>query len=198
MTMSEKFKAMAIFGPPGSGKGTQSKVLGSMGSYLHLSTGDMFRGLDPKSEVGMKAHAILAQGQLLSDELTVEIWLDYVKGWIKHERFNPKTQGLFLDGIPRTAPQVALIQEYVEIERAIVLEVPDHGILIDRLKKRASIEGRSDDMDDAVLKRRLNIYEEQTAGVISLIDPSKVLRVNGNQKPLEVLKDILNILASIL
>ncbi|MCH9613623.1 MAG: adenylate kinase [Chlamydiia bacterium] len=196
--MSEKFKAMAIFGPPGSGKGTQSKVLGSMGRFIHLSTGDMFRAMDPKSEVGAKAHAVLAEGKLLSDEMTVDVWRDYVQSWIKSGKFDPVKQGLFLDGIPRTAPQVALIQEHVEIERAIVLEIPDHAVLIKRLKGRAAIEGRSDDMDDSVLERRLSIYEEQTAGVISLLDPSKVVRINGDQKPLEVLKDILNILVNIL
>lgn len=189
--MSNKFKAIAIFGPPGSGKGTQSKVLGGMGRYLHLSTGDMFRGLDPLSDLGKQAHAVLATGKLLSDELTVQIWHDFVRGWIQSGKFDPKSQGLFLDGIPRTGAQVSLVEEYVEIEKAVILEVPNHQVLINRLKNRGKIEGRSDDMDEAVLKTRLEVYEQQTQEVIDKLDPSKVIKVNGNQKPLEVLRDIL-------
>lgn len=190
-----KYRAIILLGPPGSGKGTVGQIVAQAGEQVHLSTGEMFRALDPTSEVGQKVAHLLEQGQLVPDELTVEVWQEYVKSLIASGQFNPDKQLLILDGIPRNAAQVDLLKPYIDPVRVVVLEVPDKEVLIQRLLRRGQIEGRSDDQKREVLETRMRVYEERTAEVVSHYPKEIICRVRADQKRLQVLRDLLECIA---
>lgn len=179
------YRAFVIFGPPGSGKGTMGKVICEIGKIFHLSSGDMFRGLNRETDLGKEIASILKRGELVSDQLTIELLKAHLEG---------KAVGkwLMLDGVPRTVPQVALLREFVDVEFVINLQVPDNEVLMKRIMGRAQVEGRSDDVDKQVLAERFRIYETQTALVLKEYTPGQIISINGDQPPLFVLRDILN------
>ncbi len=189
--IEEKFQSVLIFGPPGSGKGTQGKYLSSAGNHFHLSSGDAFRGLSPESPAGKLYHSYAGKGQLLPDNVTIDIWHHYVMGLIATNRYFPKEQLLLLDGIPRTVKQAEILDRYIEVKRIILLESKNNDVLIQRLKRRALIEKRQDDKDEAVLKNRMEIYDNETFPVLKHYDEKLIAPFNAEQRPLEVLRDIL-------
>jgi len=198
LKQTEKLRTVLIFGPPGSGKGTQGKFLSSAGNHYHLSSGDIFRGLSPESPAGKVYHRYAGKGELVPDEITIEIWHHFVMGLIATNRYFPENQLLLLDGIPRTQRQAEILQEYVTIEKIILLEAKSKDALIERLKRRALIERRFDDSDEKILENRMEIYENETLPVLSHFSEDLVVRFNAELQPLEVLRDILTSLCSIL
>jgi adenylate kinase len=188
---NKKFSSVLIFGPPGSGKGTLGKALSSSGNHFHLSSGDIFRGLSPESPAGKLYHSYASKGLLLPDEATLLIWDHYVHGLIATNRYFPSQQLLLLDGIPRTTKQAQLLQKRIKIEKIIVLEIESHKKLIKRIKRRAFIEKRHDDLDPEVLETRLEVYEKDTAKILKDYPESLISRFKADQKPLEVLRDVL-------
>ena len=191
-------RAVLLFGPPGSGKGTLGKFLSSAGNHFHLSSGDIFRGLSPESPAGKLYHSFAGQGLLLPDEITIQIWHHFVHGLIATNRYFPEQQLLLLDGLPRTVPQAVLLEKYIHIEKIIVLEVEDTSTLIKRLQRRALIEKRTDDMDPKVLRTRMDVYKENTLKLLTHYPSEIISRFNADQKPLEVLRDVLVGLSSLL
>lgn len=188
---AEPFRSVLIFGPPGSGKGTLGKFLSSAGNHFHLSSGDIFRGLDPESAAGKLFHNYASKGLLLPDEVTIQIWHHYVHGLIATNRYFPTQQLLLLDGVPRTLKQAKLLEKHIKVEGVIVLEVQDIEKLIKRLQRRAIIEKRHDDLDANVLRTRMEVYEHDTMKLLDHFPSSLISRFNAEQKPLEVLRDIL-------
>ena len=196
--IEEKFQSVLIFGAPGSGKGTQGKFLSSAGNHFHLSSGDVFRGLSPESPAGKLYHKYAGKGQLLPDDVTIEIWHHYVLGLIATNQYFPKEQLLLLDGIPRTVKQAEILERYIEVKKIILLENKDKDTLIQRLKRRALIEKRHDDKDEGILRKRMEIYEQETFPVIQHYPKELIARFNADQRPLEVLRDILISLSDLL
>lgn len=196
--IEKKFQSILIFGPPGAGKGTMGKFLSSAGNHFHLSSGDVFRGLSPESPAGKLYHSYAGKGQLLPDEATIEIWHHYVMGLIATNRYFPKEQLLLLDGIPRTVKQAEILDRYIEVKKIILLEAENPDTLIQRIQRRALIEKRPDDRDAEVLKKRMQIYEKETFPVLEHYNPGVVAPFNAEQRPLEVLRDILVSLCDIL
>jgi adenylate kinase len=191
-------KAVLIFGPPGSGKGTMGKFLSSAGNHYHLSSGDIFRSLSPESPAGQLYHTYASKGHLLPDEITIKIWYHYVQGLIATNRYFPTQQLILLDGIPRTTKQAELLQKYITVMGIIVLEAPDTDSLIKRIQRRALIEKRTDDLDASVLQTRMEVYERDTAKVLTHYPEKLITRFNASQKPLEVLRDVLIALSPLL
>ena len=188
---NEPFRSVLIFGPPGSGKGTLGKFLSSAGNHFHLSSGDIFRGLSPDSPAGKIFHKYAGKGHLLPDEETIQIWHHFVHGLIATNRYFPADQLLLLDGIPRTSVQAELLKKYITVEGIIVLSIENTNELIKRLQRRAIIEKRLDDMKEEVLKTRMRVYEEDTSKLLKYYPESLISVFDAEQKPLEVLRDVL-------
>jgi adenylate kinase len=153
-----------IFGPPGSGKGTQSVRLAEKFNLLHLSTGDMLRAeIAAGTELGKKMGQIMSKGELVPDEVVIEmiaVKIDSTKG---------KT-GFLFDGFPRTVLQTASLEKMLnergmKIDSMLVLDV-NHDELVKRLVARAELSGRPDDMDPAVIENRIDVYREKTEPII--------------------------------
>ena len=166
-----------LFGPPGSGKGTQSIKIAEKYNLAHISTGDIFRkNIREKTELGIKVQSIIEKGELVPDELLIDILDDAMN------QFN-NVKGFVFDGFPRTIQQAndldtLLNKKNDEVSLVLALEVNDDEI-IGRLLKRAELEGRKDDTKD-VIENRINIYNNQTQPLIDFYkDKNKFASVNG-------------------
>jgi len=194
---SEKLKTVILFGPPGSGKGTLGRVLCMAGNHLHLSSGEIFRGLDPNSPAGAIFQQYASQGFLVPDQVTIDIWHHYVEGLIATNSYCPKKQLLFLDGLPRTLRQAEILDQYIEVVQIIVLDIQDVEELKRRLLRRGGIEKRVDDQSVEVLQTRMQVYENETRKLLSHYPLSLVSHFNASLRPIEVVKEVLNKLTSI-
>lgn len=190
--MSQKrFKSLLLFGPPGVGKGTQGRVLGTVPGLFHLSTGDVFRSLDVDSPDGREVSAIISRGELVPDDLTIRIWRKGLEGLIAMSRYKPHEDILVLDGIPRSVPQAELLKEHIDVLGVVYLECSDENAMIARIKRRAIKENRADDANEAVIRRRYEIYHTESAPVIDCYPSELVSRVDAMGSPAEVLSQIL-------
>lgn len=197
-SFKQKLKAVVLFGPPGCGKGTLGKMLCAAGGHFHLSSGDLFRGLDPHSPGGQIFHRYAGQGLLVPDEVTIQIWRDYMEELIATQRYLPEKQLLFLDGLPRTLQQAHILDDYLDVIQVIVLDIQDREELSRRLLRRGTIENRQDDKSLEILKTRLQVYETETVKLLSHYPSTLISHFNALQRPIMVLRDVLNQLASIL
>jgi adenylate kinase len=153
-----------IFGPPGSGKGTQSVRLAEKFNLIHLSTGDMLRAeITAGTELGKKMSLIMSKGELVPDEVVIEM--------IAYKIDNSKdSTGFLFDGFPRTVSQAIALEKMLNvrgmgIDSMLVLDV-DHDELVKRLIARAELSGRPDDKDPAVIENRIDVYKEKTEPII--------------------------------
>ena len=179
-----------MFGGPGSGKGTQGVVLGQMPNLVHLAMGDIFRALDPESDIGEEFLSYSKRGALAPDELTVRVFRHHVEGKAAAGRIDPAYHTLILDGIPRTKTQVELLAGFIDVKRIVHLVMDDRDALIARLAGRAAKSKRPDDADRAVIENRIDVYERETAPVLDAYPKKLIARVNADQPPLAVLRDI--------
>ena len=152
---------LVIFGAPGSGKGTQSELLIEEYGLFHISTGEVLRDLIArKTELGKIADSYISKGNLIPDELMINILADVLES-------NPATaNGVIFDGFPRTINQAKALKEMLasrntKVHAVVGLEV-DENELIDRLIKRGQESGRSDDNLETI-KQRLEVYHTQTS-----------------------------------
>ena len=152
-----------IFGPPGSGKGTQAARIEGAFHLAHLSTGEILRAEASRdSEVGRKAAKVMADGDLVPDDLIIDI--------VARRLGRPDVrQGVLLDGFPRTVEQAKaldamLAKDGLKVDFVIALDVPEN-VLVERLLKRAAEEGRADDTRKAIAER-MHEYRTLTAAVL--------------------------------
>ncbi len=167
-----------IFGPPGSGKGTQSVRLAEKFNLVHLSTGDMLRAeITTGTELGGKMSAIMAKGELVPDEVVIEmiaVKIDNTKG----------SSGFLFDGFPRTVAQTIELEKMLgergmKINLMLVLDV-EHDELVSRLVARAELSGRPDDKDPAVIENRISVYKSKTEQIVNYCREKKLYQpVNG-------------------
>ena len=190
--MSTRYPSILLFGPPGVGKGTQGQILGSIPGFFHLATGDMFRSLDKDSEIGMEFTRYSSQGLLVPDFLTVRLWRQHVEQLIARELYNPEVDVLLLDGIPRSVPQAQSMKEYIDPCIIIHLVCEDLGEMVRRMQKRATEQGRPDDADESVIRKRFEVYSEQTAPVLACYDDSIISDIDALGTQAEVLLRVLS------
>lgn len=188
---SDRYKAFLIFGPPGSGKGTVGSKLAATTNLKHISTGDIFRGLSPESEGGMLFRQYAEAGKLVPDEVSVRVFAGALDDKVTAGKYEPSKEILLLDGIPRTASQASLIATSINVLHLFVLDIPDAQVIIDRLQKRAKIEGRKDDADVDVIRNRIREYEAKTAAVLECYPANLITKIPGANAPDEVFSDTL-------
>jgi len=178
-----------LFGPPGSGKGTQAKLLAQKLNLLHVSTGDLLRAeVTKQNELGIKIKTIMEKGELISDEIILLMIKEFLIA--NHEK------DILLDGFPRTLVQSSeLIKITEELNvtslKVINLQLEDNEI-ISRLLLRAEIEGRADDNLETI-KERLKVYSSQTKPVLDFFKSKNIvlLDINGKGRIEEIQKEII-------
>ena len=178
-----------LFGPPGSGKGTQAEKLVSKYNLLHISTGDLFRSeMSSKTMLGLEAKSFCDKGALVPDELTIKMLKS------KMEQ-HPDVKGVIFDGFPRTIPQaealdLMLAEMNTSIGVLLSLKVEDQEIVA-RIQKRGLSSGRSDDNDPNVIQNRIDTYKSQTTPVFDYYSQL------GKSKEIEGVGDIETIFQSL-
>jgi adenylate kinase len=187
-----RYKTVLLFGAPGSGKGTQGKILGSIPGFFHFSCGEVFRNLDISSELGSAFYEYSSRGELVPDELTVKIWLQAIHAHTILGDYKPRIDLLILDGIPRTLRQAQLMDEYLEVLKIVHLSCADQNAMFERLRKRALKENRYDDADDKVIRRRWGIYERETYPLLDHYSAETITAIDSVGSPGQVLHRILD------
>ena len=187
---------LVLLGPPGAGKGTQAVRLAERLGVPAISTGDIFRSnIKNGTELGRRVQDITPSGALVPDELTNELVRDRLAQ-------SDAVDGFLLDGYPRNVAQVAALDEMLaaagqELDLAVELTV-DPQVVVERLTKRAEIEGRADDTED-VIRHRLDVYAEQTAPISQVYAARGVLaQVDGLGEVDEVTERLVAALAPVL
>ncbi len=189
--MSSKYSSVLLFGAPGVGKGTQGKLLGQVPGFIHMASGDIFRSLDKASELGKKFNHYSSQGLLVPDEVTIEVWEDFAGKRVDDGVYRPDLDLLILDGIPRNVAQCKALDKHIEVLKVIHLSAPDIDELVARLKKRALKEGRTDDADESVIRRRFEVYHDETAPVLEYYPSARLAEISAVGTPAEVLMQVL-------
>src|SRR4030095_10726567 len=109
-----RYNTFILFGAPGSGKGTQGKILGTIPGFYHCACGDVFRSIDLRSPLGKAFLDYSSRGQLVRDDVTVDLWAQQIGNMVTLGRFKPEIDFLVLDGIPRNVEQARLMQDKVD------------------------------------------------------------------------------------
>jgi len=189
-----KYKSILLIGAPGSGKGTQGKILSAIPGFYHSSTGDIFRSLDLQTETGRTFWDYASRGELVPDEFTIQVWKNYIKGMELTNQFHPETQMLVLDGIPRSVMQARLLEDTIDVVKVIYLVCADMSKMVERLRRRALKENRFDDANDKVIRHRLEVYERDTHPIIEHYPADKICRIDATMSMIDVLYEIVKIL----
>ena len=170
---------IVLFGPPGSGKGTQAQNLIQKFNLKQISTGDLFRhNIKNETELGKLAKSYMDKGELVPDQVTINMLIDELKK-------PTDAKGFIFDGFPRTAFQTEALEGIVkdvlndQIDICLSLVVEDE-ILVKRLLERGKTSGRSDDADENIIRNRIKEYYTKTAEVAELYKKQgKYVEVNG-------------------
>jgi adenylate kinase len=189
-----KYTTYLLFGAPGSGKGTQGRSLGSIPRFFHCACGDVFRTLDTRTKVGRAFLEYSSKGQLVPDEITVQLWQARIDAAVDAHEFKPDIDVLVLDGIPRNVGQAKIMDDVIDVKKVFHLSCPDRDQLFARLKKRALKDNRLDDANEEVIKRRLETYETESKPVLDHYR-DRVQVVDAIQPPAKVLLKILETVA---
>jgi len=154
---------LVLFGPPGAGKGTQSQKLIARYNLVHLSTGDLLRAqITQGTELGLRAKKLMDEGLLVPDEVVIGMIGSALKD-------NKQASGFIFDGFPRTVPQAEsldrlLAEHETNVSCMVALEVAEEE-LVKRLLERGKTSGRPDDQDETKIRKRVTVYNTETAQV---------------------------------
>jgi len=192
-----KYRTFLLFGAPGSGKGTQGRILGSVPRFFHCACGDVFRNLRTDSELGRIFVEYSSRGQLVPDGTTVALWRESIAQAIAAGRFHPDEDTLVLDGIPRNPEQARMLADTLEVGVIFYLRSLNPENLVERLQRRALKENRLDDANLGVIRQRLKTYEKETKPVLKFYGRKLVHKINADQTPVKVLADILRVAVKI-
>jgi adenylate kinase len=169
---------LILFGPPGSGKGTQSEKIIEKYGLIHLSTGDLLRSQkELRTPLGLEAEKLMKKGQLVPDEVVVGMISSALDA-------SPEAKGFLFDGFPRTAAQAASLDNLLELKESsisvmLALEVSE-AELMKRILKRGESSGRSDDSDETIIAARVKEYKDKTEAVADYYrKTNKVVMIPG-------------------
>lgn len=184
---------LILFGKPGSGKGTQASLIKNKYNLVHISTGDVFRkNMSNKTDLGMLAKVYMEKGELVPDEVTVNMLKEELEDHLPCE-------GFIFDGFPRTSYQAekldALLTNYsLNIHLTIALDV-DNQTLIKRLLNRGKSSGRADDQSEDKINKRLQEYDKKTKPLIEFYTKqNKYKSINGIGEMNDITARIVNLL----
>ena len=178
MKKEEKRINLILFGPPGSGKGTQAKILEEKYGLLQVSTGDLFRyELGNNTTLGQEARTYMDKGQLVPDAITVAMLKNKLE-------MHPDVRGYILDGFPRTIAQSealdVLLKERDEGVSKLIALVVEEDEIVSRLLERGKTSGRADDANEAVIRNRIAVYKKETSPVYNYYDKQALsIEVSG-------------------
>jgi adenylate kinase len=184
------YKAILLLGPPGSGKGTQGRILAAIPGFFHSATGDIFRSLDLQSSAGRQVWQYTSRGELVPDEVTIGVWKQYIRGMELINQFHPESELLILDGIPRSVNQARLLDGTIDVVKIIHLRAKTEK-MVERLKRRALKENRVDDASDDVIRHRMQVYKKTTRPILKHYDKDLVTAIDATQSQIGVLRDII-------
>ena len=159
--------------------------------FFHFACGDVFRALDTRTPLGQAFIEYSSRGQLVPDDLTVQLWKARIADHVGAHTFKPDIDSLVLDGIPRNVGQAKIMEEIIDVKRLFHLACPDRTALVTRLRKRALKDNRFDDANEETIIRRLQTYEEESKPVLEFYGPKRIHEVDATQSPIKVAHDIL-------
>ena len=169
---------LVLFGPPGSGKGTQSLKLQEKYQLMHISTGDLFRmHMRENTDLGKEAKSYIEKGDLVPDAVTIGMMNDKIE-------HSPEAKGFIFDGFPRTAAQAEALDRFLNekgtpVSKMIALNVDDDE-LVKRLLNRGKDSGRADDKDESIIRNRIEVYNKKTLPVATFYENQcKYVAVQG-------------------
>lgn len=169
---------LILFGPPGSGKGTQAAKLVERYQLVHISTGDLFRfEISNKTPLGLEAKSYIDKGELVPDSVTIGMLNNKVDA-------HPEAKGFIFDGFPRTIPQANALDALLEekggpVAALLALQVDDAEI-VERIKLRGKSSGRPDDNDETIIRNRIAVYKNETTPVFDYYNAQhKSHSING-------------------
>ena len=192
-----KRPAFIILGAPGSGKGTQGQILGSVPRFFHCACGDVFRSLDTRTALGQQFVDYSSRGELVPDELTIALWKAQIDNLSDAYRYKPDIDFLILDGIPRNVRQAEILSRYIEVHQVFHLSCPDRNELARRMRKRALKDNRIDDASDKVIDQRIATYEAETKPILDFYPDERITTIDATQPPVKVLADMIHRITSL-
>jgi adenylate kinase len=187
---------LILFGPPGSGKGTQAEMLEEAYNLVHISTGELFRSeMEEGTELGIQANEYMSRGELVPDEVTISMLRNKMMA-------HREAEGFIFDGFPRTAPQAEALDQLLgmmdqQIDALIMLDVPEDEI-VKRILLRGKDSNRPDDNDENVIRTRFQVYQAKTAPIYDYYDrKQKAHRINGIGSIDEIFQNLCDTIDSI-
>ena len=192
-----KYRTMLLVGAPGSGKGTQGKILGTIPNFYHCACGDVFRNLTIDNALGRIFVKYSSKGQLVPDRYTIRLWRDNIEAQTQLGRFHPEHDTLVLDGIPRNRHQSEMLHDALDVVGVFNFVCGDKEKLVERLQRRALRDNRLDDARLEVIKNRLAIFEKETRPILDYYGPKLVHTIDSTQTPIHVLRDILRVISTL-
>lgn len=187
-----RYQTVLLFGAPGSGKGTQGKIIGRIPGFFHLSCGDVFRSLDINSTEGKVIYEYSSTGRLVPDDVTIRVWKRHLDALTVLSHYKPYEDILILDGIPRNQHQAELVKEHIDVLQIVHLVCRDEDAMVHRIRRRAIRENRADDASEDVIRRRFHVYEEETRPVLECYPTELISEVDAIGPPSDVLLKVLN------
>ena len=123
MLPATRYRTILIFGAPGTGKGTQGKILNQIPGFVHVACGEVLRSLDLHSRLGKVFLEYSSKGEFVPDDIAIQLWRDYIDDLVQEKRFQPEIDYLLLDGIPRNLPQARAMDCHIDVRQIIYLQM---------------------------------------------------------------------------
>ncbi len=194
---SQRNPALIFLGAPGSGKGTQGKILGTIPRFFHCACGDVFRSLDTRTALGRQFVEYSSRGELVPEELTLDLWKAQIDNLADTHTYKPDIDVLVLDGIPRNVRQAELLDQHIEVHQVFHLSCPNRDELARRMRKRALKDNRIDDASDKVIDQRIATYEAETKPILAFYPQDRITTIDATQPPVKVFFEIVQRIISL-